>query len=121
MIAPCPAIRRGTEATVPMPPGIGQRERGALQIVGGELVVARFRDELFVLRAKRREVERVGVADHRHDQRARAVFAFGVDRQPEMDARLEARRRARFVAPERIRDERQLAAPRARARMRSRA
>ncbi len=88
--------------------GVGQRERCALQIAGGQLAVARRGDEFFVARAKRGEVERIGVADHRHEQRARAVLALGVDREPQMDAGLEARGRAGIVAPERVRDERHL-------------
>ncbi len=73
--------------------GIGQRETRADQIVGAELVVARPRDQLFVTRAKRREVERRGVLDDRDDQEARAVLALRIDGEAEMDAVLDALRR----------------------------
>ena len=117
MIAPCPASRRGTDATVPMPPGlvsvndapVNRRRRA---------VLARARDELFVASRESREIELVGVANNRHDQETRAVLAFAIDRETEMDARLHTHAARRFVAAERIGDVRRVVRRRAPARTR---
>ena len=49
------------------------------------LFVARLADELFVRGVEGGEVERVGVLDVRHEQRARAVVLLQVDREAEVD------------------------------------
>ena len=105
MIAPCPGIKRGTDATVPMPPGLVNVKDAPAMSSAPSLFVARFRDELLVLRPKRGEVEFAGVADDGHDREARAVLALAVDGKPEMNARLDPHGRAVFVAPKRIGDE----------------
>ena len=74
-----------------------------MQIVGAELVLARFGDEILVRGTERREIESAGIRNDRNDEKTRAVFAFAIDRQAEMDARLETRSGApRFVAAERV-------------------
>ncbi len=86
MIAPWPTIRRGTDATVPMPPGLVSVNVAPVCSSTDELVVARLGDELFVGGAERREVEAGRVLEHRHDQEARTVFLLRVDGQAEVNA-----------------------------------
>ncbi len=88
--------------------GVGQRQRRARKIVGGQLVLARFHHEVFVRGAEMREVERSGGLDDRHDEEPRSVFAFGVDGQPQMHAAFDAQRQAVLVAPEACGDSRHL-------------
>ncbi len=92
----------------PDPARVGQGERRAGLLLDRELAVARLDDEVLVGRAEAREVELVGVLDHRHDQEARAVFLLRVDRQAEVDPGLDPLRLA-VAAPERGRDGRDLA------------
>ena len=85
MIALWPLSSRGTEATVPIPPGLVRRDVGALEVVGGELVLARLRDQLFVVGVEAGEVEPVGALDRRHHQAVGAVLLLDVDGDPEVD------------------------------------
>ena len=57
---------------------VGQRDVRALEVVGGELVLPRLRDQVLVIGVEAGEVERVGAADARHHERARAVLALDV-------------------------------------------
>ena len=50
------------------PAGVGEGDVGALEVVGGELVLARLRDQLFVVGVEAGEVEPVGALDRRHHQ-----------------------------------------------------
>ena len=52
---------------------VGERHVGALEVLDGELVVLDLADDLLVGGEEAGEVERVGVADHGHDERAAAV------------------------------------------------
>ena len=45
--------------------GVGQRDRGALEVLDGELVVAGLADDVFVRRPEGREVHRLGGLDRR--------------------------------------------------------
>ena len=83
-IVPCPGISRGTEATVPMPAGVGERDVRSLQVVGRQRAVARLGDQVLVDLAEAGEVHAVAALDHGHDQRARAVLALDVDGEPEV-------------------------------------
>ena len=85
-----------------MPPGLVSVNDAPGRSSAVELVVARLGDEIFVACAKRGEIERVGVFDNGHDEKARAVLALAIDGEAEVDARLDARRRAVLVAAERI-------------------
>ena len=85
---------------VPMPPGFVNVNVAPVCSSTDELVVARFSDQIFVGRAERGEVERVGALDDRHDERARTVFALRVDRESEVDPGFDALRFA-ALAPER--------------------
>ena len=75
--------------------GVGQRDVRALEVVGGELVLPRLRDQILVVGVEAREVERVGAADARDHERARAVLALDVDGDAEVHAG--ARRHPRLV------------------------
>ena len=48
MIVPWPAISRGTEWIVPMVPGLVRRDRGAREVVDGQLAAARLADDVLV-------------------------------------------------------------------------
>ena len=67
---------------------VGQRDRGALEVADRQLVASDLADQVFVCGQEAGEVERVGVAQHRHDQRARAVALVDVDGQAHVDGRV---------------------------------
>ena len=69
----------------PDPARVGEREVRALQVVRGQLVLARLGDQAVERLQEPQEVEAAGVADHRHHQRAAAVLLLDVDRDPEVD------------------------------------
>ena len=85
MIAPWPAISRGTEWHGADAAGVGQRDRGALEVGDGELVVARLAHDLLVGGPEAGEVHRLGGLDARHEQLAGAVGLRHVDREAEVD------------------------------------
>ncbi len=64
--------------------GVGQRDVRALEVVGGELVLARLGDQLLVGGVEAGEVEPVGALDAGHEQAAPAA-ALDVDGDPEVD------------------------------------
>ena len=64
---------------------VGQRDGGALEVVDGELVRLDLADQLLVGAEEAGEVERVGVADDRHDERAAAVGLLDVDGEAHVD------------------------------------
>ena len=59
--------------------GVGQRDRGAGEVVRGQLLVADLADQVLVGAPELPEGERVGVADDRHDQGAGAIRVLDVD------------------------------------------
>ena len=67
------------------PARVGQRDVGALEVVGGELALARLRDQVLVVGVEGGEVEPVGALDRRHHQAVRAVLALDVDGDAEVD------------------------------------
>ena len=67
------------------PARVGERDVRALEVVGGELVLARLGDQVLVVGVEGREVEAVGALDARDHQAARAVLSLDVDRDPEVD------------------------------------
>ncbi len=64
---------------------VGERDVGALEVVGGELVLARLGDQLVERGKELREREPAGVADHGDHQRAPAVLLLHVDGDAEVD------------------------------------
>ena len=68
----------------PDPARVGEREVGALEVVGGQRVVTRPRDQVAEGVEELREREAAGVADDRHHQRAPAVLALDVDGDAEV-------------------------------------
>ena len=66
--------------------GVGERDVRALEVVGGELVLARLGDQLVEGVQELREREPAGVLDHRHHQRAPAALLLDVDGDAEVDA-----------------------------------
>jgi hypothetical protein len=66
-LAPHQAGDRGDGAD---PAGVGQRDVGALEVVGGQLALARLRDQVLVVAVEGGEVEPVGALDRRHHQAA---------------------------------------------------
>ena len=67
---------------------VGEADRGALEVAHGELVALHLADELLVRRQEAGEVERVGIAQHRHDQRTRPVGLAHVDCETHVDVRV---------------------------------
>ena len=65
---------------------IGQRHGGASKIVRHQLVGASLLDQGFVHPVEPGEVQSLRVLEHRDDQAPTAVFAFGVNGNPEIDA-----------------------------------
>ena len=65
--------------------GVGEGDGGAGEVVGRELVAADLADQLLVGAPEAPEVQRVGVADHRHEQGAAAVLLLDVDGEAEVD------------------------------------
>ena len=84
-MTPWPGISRGTLWTVPIVPGLVSDDGGALEVVDGELVRLDLADQLLVGGEEAGEVEVVGVADDRHDERAAAVGLLDVDGEAEVD------------------------------------
>ena len=68
-----------------MVPGLVRRDVGALEVVDGQLVGLDLADQLLVGGEEPGEVEAVGVADHRHDERAGAVALVDVDGEAHVD------------------------------------
>ena len=64
--------------------GVGERDVGAGEVVGGELVVARARDEVVEGVEELGEGQAPGIADDGDHQRARAVLLLDVDRDAEV-------------------------------------
>ena len=60
-IVPCPTISRGTDATVPMPPGLVERDVAAGEVVGAERVGAGLLDERVVRVEELLEAQAAGV------------------------------------------------------------
>ncbi len=69
----------------PDPARVGEADVGALEVVGRELVLARLRDQLFVVGVEAGEVEPVGTLDRRDHQAVGAVLFLDVDGDPEVD------------------------------------
>ena len=65
--------------------GVGERDVGALEVVRGQRVVARARDQVAERVEELGEREPPGVADDRDHQRAAAVLALDVDGDAEVD------------------------------------
>ncbi len=65
--------------------GIGERDVGAEEVVGGELVLAGLRDQVFVVGVEGGEVEAVGALDRGDHQAVGAVLALDVDGDAEVD------------------------------------
>ena len=86
MISDCPAISRGVEATVPMCPGIRQRDRGALKVGDLQFAFARPLDHVVIGSQKLGEAKLVRILDIRNQQSARAVFLRQVDSDAEIHA-----------------------------------
>ena len=84
-IQPCPGISRGTDATVPMPPGLVSVMVAPCMSSGDSDPSRVLWIRLLVHLAEGGEVHRVGALDDGHDQRARAVLALHVDGEPEVD------------------------------------
>ncbi len=81
---PWPVISRGTEATVPSPPGLVSVMFAPSEVVGGERVRARLLHQRVVRREERVERQPARVADHGHHQRPGAVLLLDVHRQAEV-------------------------------------
>ena len=64
---------------------VGERHAGALEVGDGELVAADLADDLLVGDQEAGEVERLGVAEDGHDERACAVALVDVDREAHVD------------------------------------
>ena len=69
--------------------GVGERDVGALQVVGGERVGARLLHQRVVGGEEALERQVGGVGDHRHHQRAGAVLLLDVHREAEVDLAVE--------------------------------
>ena len=79
MIAPAPCMSRGTECTVPMPPGLVRLIVVPWKSSVVSLPCAGPAHDVLVRREELREVHPVGVADRRDDERAGAVGVLQVD------------------------------------------
>src|SRR3954451_22051227 len=69
MIAPWPAVSRGTEGVVAMLPGVGQADGGALEVLEGELVGAGSPDDVLVGPPELGEVHLPAALDRGHHER----------------------------------------------------
>ena len=69
----------------PDPARVGQRDVGALEVIGGEGVLARLGDQVLVVAVEGGEVELLGALDRRHHEAARAVLALDIDGDAEVD------------------------------------
>ena len=67
------------------PAGIGEGDVRTLEVVGGQLVLARLGDQLLVIGVEGGEVELVGPLDAGHHQASRPL-ALDVDGDPQVDA-----------------------------------
>ncbi len=65
--------------------GVGQRNRHAAKVFGGQLAVTGTTDDVLVAGEELGEPHGLGVLDARHDQLTVAVLALQVDREPEVD------------------------------------
>ena len=83
---------------------VGERHRRAGEIVGADLVRVDLADQVLVGQDERAEVERVGLLDARHEQRAAAVALLLVDGQAQPHVLVVDD--ARLARPVGIRDER---------------
>ena len=84
-MTPWPGIRRGTDWTVPMVPGLVRRDRGAGEVVGRDLVGADLADQVLVRRQKPRK-SRVSASLMHGTSRVRdAVGLLDVDGEAEAD------------------------------------
>ena len=63
--------------------GVGERDGGAGEVVGGERVLAHLADELLVGGPEAAEVEGVGIADDRDHERAGPVGLLDIDGEAE--------------------------------------
>src|SRR3569833_3592019 len=108
MMAPWPACRRGTEWLVGADAArVGQRDRGAGEVVRGQLVVAGLLDDLFVRLPELQERHVLAALDRGHDERAGVVLALHVDREPEVDVLRRDRERLpvdQLVVPDQVRE-----------------
>ena len=84
-MTPWPGIRRGTLWTVPIVPGLVSETVAPWKSSTVELVRLDLADQLLVGGEEAGEVELVGVADDRHDERAAAVGLLDVDGEAEVD------------------------------------
>ena len=84
-MTPWPGMSRGTDCTVPMVPGLVSVTLAPYEVVDRQLVRLDLADDLLVRREEAGEVERVGVAQHRHDERAAAVGLLHVDGEAHVD------------------------------------
>ena len=87
-MTPWPGISRGTDWTVPMVPGLVSVMVAPWKSSTASLLVLDLADEVLVGGEEAGEVERVGVAEHRHDQRAAAVGLLDVDGEAHVDVRV---------------------------------
>ena len=86
MIVPWPTISRGTEAIVPMPPGLVSEMFAPTRSSADSVFVRALSISVVEGRLEVGEREPAGVADHRHHQRARAVLLLDVDGDAEVHA-----------------------------------
>ncbi len=75
------------------PTRVGQRDVGALEIVGGELALPRLGDQLLVVAVEGGEVEPLGALDRRHHQAVRPVLALDINGDPKVDRPVLERKR----------------------------
>ena len=84
-MTPWPGISRGTRWTVPIVPGLVSVTLAPWKSSTVSLLLPDLADQLLVGGEEAGEVERVGVAEDRHDERARAVALVDVDREAHVD------------------------------------
>ena len=85
MMLPWPAMSRGTDATVPSPPGLVSDMVAPAKSSGISLLVRAFSTRLLVGRVKGGKVHRVGPLDDRDHQAAAPVLPLHVHGQAERD------------------------------------
>ncbi len=85
MIAPWPRHQPRHRVAGPDAAGVGEADGGALEVLDGELVVARAAYDVLVGGPERREVHLLGGLDRRHHELAGAVGLLQVDRDAEVD------------------------------------
>ena len=84
-MTPWPGISRGTLCTVPIVPGLVRVTVAPWKSATVSLLLPDLADELLVGGEEAGEVERVGFAQHRHDERAGAVALVDVDGEAHVD------------------------------------